>query len=62
MRDKCLCDGSGKDSYGGTRREIFSQGGKIKESAIYVPQVTLLANELQKRGLSLPDGILTTEN
>ena len=34
----------------GTPKEIFS-----------VPQVTILADELKKRGLDIPDGILTKE-
>ncbi len=42
----------------GTPREIFSQVDKLKELRLGVPQVTLLAHELQKRGLPLPDGIL----
>ncbi|WP_276951932.1 energy-coupling factor transporter ATPase [Acetatifactor muris] len=43
----------------GTPREIFSQVEKLKELRLDVPQVTLLSYELQKRGLALPDGILT---
>lgn len=45
----------------GTPREIFSQVEKLKELRLDVPQVTLLAYELQQRGLQLPPGILTTE-
>ncbi len=45
----------------GTPREIFSQVERLKELRLDVPQVTLLAYELQKRGLDLPDGILTAE-
>lgn len=45
----------------GTAREIFSQVDKLKEYRLDVPQVTLLTYELQKRGLPIPDGILTTE-
>lgn len=43
----------------GTPREIFSQVEKLKELRLDVPQVTLLAYELQKQGIKLPDGILT---
>ena len=32
--------------------------GKLKELRLDVPQVTLLAYELKKCGLELPDGIL----
>ena len=44
-----------------TPREIFSQVEKLKELRLDVPQVTLLAHELQKSGVNLPDGILTVE-
>ena len=45
----------------GTPREIFSQVDKLKSLRLDVPQVTLLAHELKKSGLNLPDGILTKE-
>lgn len=49
----------GKIAMEGTPREIFSQVERLKELRLDVPQVTLLAYELQKRGVKLPDGILT---
>ena len=45
----------------GTPREIFSQVEALKKYRLDVPQVTLLAYELKKAGLNLPDGILTAE-
>lgn len=51
----------GKVAMEGTPREIFSQVEKLKELRLDVPQVTLLAHELKKSGLDLPDGILTIE-
>lgn len=45
----------------GTPREIFSQVETLKKYRLDVPQVTLLAYELKKAGLNLPDGILTAE-
>ena len=45
----------------GTPREIFSRVEDLKKYRLDVPQVTLLAYELQQRGLPLPDGILRTE-
>lgn len=45
----------------GTPQEIFSQVERLKELRLDVPQVTLLAYELQQRGLKLPNGILTTQ-
>ena len=59
--DKVYVMDQGKIAMEGTPREIFSQVEKLKSLRLDVPQVTLLAYELQKRGLSLPDGILTTE-
>jgi len=51
---------SGKIVMEGTPKEIFSQVDKLKELRLDVPKVTLLAHELQKEGIPLPDGILTT--
>ncbi len=51
----------GKVVLQGTPREIFSRVEQLKELRLDVPQVTLLAYELQKSGLPLPDGILTAK-
>ncbi|MBE5926627.1 MAG: energy-coupling factor transporter ATPase [Lachnospiraceae bacterium] len=45
----------------GTPREIFSNVEKLKEIGLDVPQVTELAYELRKRGISMRDGILTID-
>lgn len=45
----------------GTPREIFSRVEELKAYRLDVPQVTLLAYELKKAGIRLPDGILTTK-
>ena len=45
----------------GTPREIFSQVDTLKSYRMDVPQVTMLAEELRKRGLDLPGGILRRE-
>ena len=45
----------------GTPKEIFSQVERLKELRLDVPQVTLLAHELRKSGLNIPEGILTKE-
>jgi len=52
---------SGKVAMEGTPREIFSQVDRLKDLRLNVPQVTLLAHELKKSGLNIPEGILTTE-
>lgn len=59
--DKVFVMDKGKIAMEGTPREIFSQVEKLKELRLDVPQVTLLAHELQKSGIDLPDGILTIE-
>ncbi len=45
----------------GTPREIFSRVDELKSYRMDVPQVTMLAEELRKRGLDLPKGILRRE-
>lgn len=59
--DKVFVMDKGKIAMQGTPREIFSQVEKLKELRLDVPQVTLLAYELRKNGLDLPDGILTVD-
>lgn len=51
----------GKVAMEGTPREIFSQVDKLKSLRLDVPQVTLLAHELRKSGVAIPEGILTCE-
>ncbi|MDE7446679.1 MAG: energy-coupling factor transporter ATPase [Lachnospiraceae bacterium] len=51
----------GKVAMEGTPREIFSQVEKLKSLRLDVPQVTLLAHELRKSGVAIPEGILTCE-
>ena len=45
----------------GTPREIFSQVDTLKHYRLDVPQVTILADELRKRGLDIPAGDLKKE-
>ena len=52
---------AGKVVMQGTPRSIFSQVERLKEYRLDVPQITLLAYELKKAGLDIPDGILTRE-
>lgn len=59
--DKVYVMDQGKVAIQGTPREVFSEVEKLKELRLDVPQVTLLAYELKKSGLPLPDGILTYE-
>lgn len=45
----------------GTPREIFSQVDTLKHYRLDVPQVTIFADELRKRGLDIPAGVLKKE-
>ncbi len=45
----------------GTTKEVFSQVDTLKKYSLDVPQVTLLAHELQQQGYPIPDGILTVD-
>ena len=51
----------GKVVLEGTPKEVFSHVEELQKLRLDVPQVTLLAHELKKNGVSLPDGILTMD-
>ena len=51
----------GKIVMQGAPKEIFSHVEELKALRLDVPQATLVAHELQKRGIPLPDGILSNE-
>lgn len=59
--DHVIVMDDGKVVMEGTPREIFSQVDTLKELRLDVPQATLVARELQKRGIPLRDGILSNE-
>lgn len=59
--DRVFVMDGGKVVMEGTPREIFSQVERLRELRLDVPQATLLGYELKKRGVDLPDGILTAE-
>ncbi len=59
--DRIIVMDEGKIEMQGTPKEIFSNVDRLKELRLDVPQVTLLAYELKKKGIPLPDGILTTQ-
>lgn len=59
--DKVFVMEQGKIVMQGEPREIFSRVEELKQYRLDVPQVTLLAHELKKAGVSVPDGILTTK-
>lgn len=51
----------GKIVMQGSPREIFSRVDTLKSYRLDVPQITLLAYELRKSGLEIPEGILTRQ-
>lgn len=59
--DKVIVMDQGRVVMEGTPREIFSQVEKLKSYRLDVPQAAMLAYELKKAGVDLPDGILTRE-
>ena len=59
--DKVYVMHEGNVAMSGTPREVFAQVDRLKELHLDVPQVTLLADELRKSGLSIPEGILTRQ-
>ena len=59
--DRVLVMDQGSVEMQGTPREVFSRVERLKQLRLDVPQVTMLAHELKKKGVPLPDGILTTQ-
>ena len=59
--DKVIVMDEGKVVMQGTPKEIFSHVEELQALRLDVPQVTLLAHELKKKGIPLSDGILTIE-
>jgi len=59
--DKVFVMHEGKIAIKGTPKEVFSRVEELKELRLDVPQVTELAYELKKKGMSIPYGILTVD-
>lgn len=59
--DRIFVMDDGKVVLQGTPKEVFSQVELLKKLRLDVPQATLVAYELKKRGVALPDGILSNE-
>lgn len=59
--DKVFVMDKGSVAMAGTPREIFSRVEELKALSLDVPQVTMCAHELKKKGLKIPDGILTND-
>lgn len=59
--DRVYVMDSGKVVMQGTPKSIFSQVDTLKSYRLDVPQITLLAYELRKAGMDIPEGILTRQ-
>ena len=59
--DRVIVMDEGKIALQGTPREVFSRVEEMQALHLDVPVVTLLAHELRKAGLDIPEGILTKE-
>lgn len=61
LSDRVVVMEKGKIIIDDVPKKVFSQVEKIKEIGLDVPQVTELLYELRKRGIDLPDDIITVE-
>lgn len=59
--DRVYVMDKGKVVMQGTPQSIFSQVDTLKSYCLDVPQITLLAYELRKAGMDIPEGILTRQ-
>lgn len=59
--DRVIVMDGGKIVMQGTPRQVFSQVEKLQEYRLAVPQVTLLAHQLEKAGLPIRKGILSID-
>lgn len=59
--DKIIVMDKGVIRMEGTPDEIFRRGDELVEMSLGVPAPVELAMELRKRGIDLPEGIMTTE-
>ena len=59
--DRVIVMDGGHVALEGTPREIFSRVETMKQLYLDVPQVTLLAHELRKNGMRIPQDILTVQ-
>lgn len=59
--DRVLVMNKGEIVMAGKPREVLSQVEKLKEYHLDVPQVTLLAHELRKKGIPVPADVISVE-
>ena len=61
VADRILVMNKGNAEILSPKREVFAQGERLEKMGLRVPQITKITQLLQKKGIDLPDGILTVE-
>lgn len=61
LADRILVMNKGNAEILAPKREVFAQGERLEKMGLRVPQITKITQLLQKKGIDLPDGILTVE-
>ena len=61
VADRILVMNKGNAEILPPKREVFDQGERLEKMGLRVPQITKITQLLQKKGIDLPDGILTVE-
>lgn len=61
VADRILVMNKGNAEILAPKREVFAQGERLEKMGLRVPQITKITQLLQKKGIVLPDGILTVE-
>lgn len=61
VADRVLVMNKGNAEILAPKREVFAQGERLEKMGLRVPQITKITQLLQKKGIDLPDGILTVE-
>lgn len=61
VADRILVMNKGNAEILAPKREVFAQGERLEKMGLRVPQITKITQLLQKKGIDLPDGILTVE-
>ena len=61
VADRILVMNKGNAEILAPKREVFAQGERLEKMGLRVPQITKITQLLEKKGIDLPDGILTVE-
>lgn len=61
VADRILVMNKGNAEILAPKREVFAQGERLEKMGLRVPQITKITQLLQKKGIDLPDEILTVE-